>query len=33
MHGEIDMAALSTGIYFARVTANNATETFKIVKN
>jgi photosystem II stability/assembly factor-like uncharacterized protein len=33
MHGEIDLAALSTGIYFARVTANNTTETFKIVKN
>lgn len=33
MHGEIDLSAFSTGIYFARVTANNATETFKIVKN
>ncbi|MEH6764479.1 MAG: YCF48-related protein [Aequorivita antarctica] len=33
MNGEMDMTALSTGIYFARVTANNATETFKIVKN
>ncbi len=33
MHGEIDLAALSTGIYFVRVTANNTTETFKIVKN
>jgi photosystem II stability/assembly factor-like uncharacterized protein len=33
MQGEIDLSALSTGIYFARVSANNATETFKIVKN
>lgn len=33
MHGEIDLSAFSTGIYFARVTANSATETFKIVKN
>ena len=33
MHGEIDLSAFSTGIYFARVSANNATETFKIVKN
>ncbi|MDN3724685.1 YCF48-related protein [Aequorivita sp. SDUM287046] len=33
VNGELDMSALTTGIYFARVTANNATETFKIVKN
>lgn len=32
MHAEIDLSAFSTGIYFARITANNATETFKIVK-
>jgi hypothetical protein len=33
MHGEINLNSLSTGIYFARVIANNATETFKIIKN
>jgi photosystem II stability/assembly factor-like uncharacterized protein len=31
--GEINLSSLSTGIYFAKVTANNSTETFKIIKN
>ncbi len=33
MQGEIDMAAYSTGIYFAKVTANNTVGTYKIIKN
>ena len=33
MQGEIDLNSLTTGIYFAKVIANNAMETFKIIKN
>lgn len=33
LEGQIDLASLATGIYFAKVKANNATETFKIMKN
>lgn len=33
LNSELDLSYLSSGIYFAKVMANNATETFKIIKN
>jgi photosystem II stability/assembly factor-like uncharacterized protein len=33
MNAEVDLSALSSGIYFAKLTANNISETFKIIKN
>src|SRR5690606_38336658 len=32
-NGQMNLSNLSTGIYFAKVSANSATETFKIIKN
>ena len=31
--GDIDVKKLSAGIYYARIIANNAIETFKVIKN
>ncbi|MCB0464370.1 MAG: T9SS type A sorting domain-containing protein [Aequorivita sp.] len=33
INSDIDLSYLSSGIYFAKVTANGATETFKVIKN